>query len=392
MLDTLLLRQNCTGSPPPSSADNYFPYPESMQVSALLAEFEKREAVLGEYRGVVSARNLDEPAFTPALLQQSVLLYDWSWRERLLVQGPDARKWLNGMISANVQALEPGAVVPSFQLDPKGHILATFDIACLAPEKFLLITGASQATTLAERLRRYVFISKLQIVTSADTPAESTASPDDSVRATSLALRGAGARSLLRQAGFPAVPESPGLRLQTDTPVGPVTLTLSRPGGEDQIEIEFSPHQAPALWTRLRQAGAVAAGTAAQESDRILSGVPRFGLDIRGSELPQETGQMEALNFSKGCYVGQEIVERVRSRGSVHRLFSAFVLQAPVPESSSIRIDDKEVGLVTSLTGLDGEVAALGYIRRPYNEPGTIFTVEGVEGRVRTRLSFLQPE
>ena len=363
-----------------------------MQVSALLAEFEKREAVLGEYRGVVSARNLDEPAFTPALLQQSVLLYDWSWRERLLVQGPDARKWLNGMISANVQALEPGAVVPSFQLDPKGHILATFDIACLAPEKFLLITGASQATTLAERLRRYVFISKLQIVTSADTPAESTASPDDSVRATSLALRGAGARSLLRQAGFPAVPEYPGSRLQGESPLGPVTMCLSRPGGEDQVEIELPPQQALALWTRLRQAGAVAAGTAAQESDRILSGVPRFGLDIRGSELPQETGQMEALNFSKGCYVGQEIVERIRSRGSVHRLFSAFVLQAPVPEGSLIRIDDKEVGLVTSLTGLDGEVAALGYIRRPYNEPGTIFTVEGVEGRVRTRLSFLQPE
>lgn len=363
-----------------------------MQASALLTEFEQRGTALEEYRGVLSARALDEPAFTPALLQQSVLLYDWSWRERLLVFGPDARKWLNGMISANVQALEPGAVVPSFQLDPKGHILATFDIACLAPEVFLLLTDASQAPALAERLRRYVFISKLQIVTAADAPSDSSAEPLDEVQAASLALRGAGALPLLRQAGFSAVPEAPGVRLPSDSPVGAVTLCLSRPGAVDQVEIELAPDQAPAMWTLLCQAGAVAAGTAIQERDRILSGVPRFGFDIRGSELPQETGQMDALNFNKGCYVGQEIVERIRSRGSVHRLFSAFVLQAPVPAGSPIRIEDKEVGLVTSLTDFDGAVAALGYIRRPHNEPGATFTVEGVEGRVRASLSFLQPE
>lgn len=363
-----------------------------MQVSALLAEFEQWGAALEEYRGVASARELGEPALTPVWLQQSALLYDWSWRERLLVHGPEARKWLNGMISANVQALEPGSVVPSFQLDPKGHILATFDIACLAPEAFLLITEASQAGALAERLRRYVFISRLQIVGPGDATAGDSAVLTDEVRAASLALRGAGALPLLRQTGFSSVPDQPALRLQADSPVGRVTLCLSRPGGVDLVELELDSTQAPALWTLLRQAGALPAGTATQERDRILSGVPRFGLDIRGVELPQETGQMEALNFNKGCYVGQEIVERIRSRGSVHRQFSAFVLQAPIAAGSSIRIDDKEVGQVTSLTALDGEVAALGYIRRPHNEPGTTFTVEGVSGRVHPSLSFLQPE
>lgn len=363
-----------------------------MQVSALLAEFEQSGVVLEEYRGVNSARQLGEPLLTPVLLRQSVLLYDWSWRERLIVHGPEARKWLNGMISANVQMLEPGMVVPSFQLDPKGHILATFDIACLAPESFLLITEASQAQALAERLRRYVFISKLQIVSSGGTSADASNELPDEVRAASLVVRGAQARALLRRAGFSSVPDQPGRRMLADSPAGAVTLCLSRPGGEDLMEIELDPSRAPAAWELLRQSGAIPAGTATQERDRILSGIPRFGLDIRGSELPQETGQMEALNFNKGCYVGQEIVERIRSRGSVHRQFSAFILQAPVAAGSPIRIDDKEVGLVTSLTGLDGEVAALGYIRRPYHEPGTAFTVEGVAGRVRAPLSFLQPE
>lgn len=370
----------------------YFPYPESMQVSALLAEFERQGVALEEYRGVASARAMGEPLLTSELLRQAVLLYDWSWRERLIVHGPDARKWLNGMISANVQALEPGAVAPSFQLDPKGHILATFDIACLSPESFLLITEASQAPALAERLRRYVFISKLQIVTAADVSAEPPVEAPATVLVASLALRGKSAPALLRGAGFSPVPDQSGRRLEAESPIGPVTLCLSCPGEEDQIELEIASTQAPALWHLLRQAGAIPAGTASQERDRILSGVPRFGLDIRGSELPQETGQMEALNFNKGCYVGQEIVERIRSRGSVHRQFSAFVLQAPVPPGSTIRIDDKEVGLITSLTGLHDGVAALGYMRRPHNEPGTRFTIDGVEGRVRAPLSFLQPE
>jgi folate-binding protein YgfZ len=101
-------------------------------------------------------------------------------------------------------------------------------------------------------------------------------------------------------------------------------------------------------------------------------------VDIRERDLPQETEQDRALNFSKGCYVGQEIVERIRSRGNVHRKFTGFVSQTsePIAPGSKVVVADaggeKEVGEVTSATSLPGETGravALGYIRREHAVP-----------------------
>ena len=85
-------------------------------------------------------------------------------------------------------------------------------------------------------------------------------------------------------------------------------------------------------WEALISAGAKAVGTEALELCRISRGIPRYGVDIRERDLPQETGQMRALNFTKGCYLGQEIVERIRSRGAVHRMFIAFLVEGALPQ------------------------------------------------------------
>jgi folate-binding protein YgfZ len=93
--------------------------------------------------------------------------------------------------------------------------------------------------------------------------------------------------------------------------------------GEDAEHISYEIWHAPAsvrqLCDALLAAGAAPVGSEALELHRIVSGVPRYGVDIRERDLPQETEQARALNFNKGCYVGQEIVERIRSRGAVHR-------------------------------------------------------------------------
>ena len=100
------------------------------------------------------------------------------------------------------------------------------------------------------------------------------------------------------------------------------------------------------------------------ERFRISRGIPRFGVDIRERDLPQETGQTRALNFTKGCYLGQEIVERIRSRGAVHRQFTAFTVEGALPEPGTkiLAADEKEVGEITSsailpLAGGDRPVA-----------------------------------
>jgi len=121
---------------------------------------------------------------------------------------------------------------------------------------------------------------------------------------------------------------------------------------------------------------------------RITRGVPRFGVDLRERDLPQETGQQHVLNFSKGCYVGQEIVERIRSRGNVHRILVGLEMQGDAPEAGSpIMAADKQIGEITSsarVPFLLGErTLALGYIRREFAEPGTEVRVGEQSASVR---------
>ena len=121
---------------------------------------------------------------------------------------------------------------------------------------------------------------------------------------------------------------------------------------------------------------------------RIVTGIPLYGVDIRERDLPQETEQMRALNFNKGCYVGQEIVERIRSRGNVHRKFTGFVAEdtSAIAAGAKIVSDEKEVGEITSVARLrtdSGErEIALGYIRREVGVPGREVTIGAAKATV----------
>ena len=147
-------------------------------------------------------------------------------------------------------------------------------------------------------------------------------------------------------------------------------------------EIWLAPENAAKLWNAILAAGAKPVGTDALEIFRVAAGVPRYGQDIRERDLPQETGQAQALHFTKGCYVGQEIVERIHSRGNVHRQFTGFVISGAQPEpGAKIEVDGKEVGEITSSKQLPTEsgteVVALGYVRKEAAEPGKSVQVSG---------------
>jgi folate-binding protein YgfZ len=159
-----------------------------------------------------------------------------------------------------------------------------------------------------------------------------------------------------------------------------VGLSVARgPAPPDSFEFWMHPDNAAPLWDTLIAAGAVPAGALAWEWLRIALGRPRFRIDIRERDLPQETGQQHALHFNKGCYVGQEIVERIRSRGNVHRLFAGFRVEGAVPEpGAKVRLGGKDVGEITSAAAIPSFASkasdvtlALGYIRREASTPGT---------------------
>jgi folate-binding protein YgfZ len=147
------------------------------------------------------------------------------------------------------------------------------------------------------------------------------------------------------------------------------------------------------VWDALIDASAKPAGAAAYELMRIWSGRPRFGQDIRDRDLPQETGQQRALNFSKGCYVGQEIVERIRSRGILHREFSGFAIEGTPPQpGTKIQAGDRNVAEITSVATIPGSgTVALGYRRSDAAPQGAVLEVNGTSARV-TELPFKQEQ
>jgi folate-binding protein YgfZ len=121
---------------------------------------------------------------------------------------------------------------------------------------------------------------------------------------------------------------------------------------------------------------------------RFAAGIPQYGRDISERYLPQETDQEQALNFNKGCYIGQEIVERIHSRALLHRKLSGFVMEGPPPVAGSkIQQDGKDVGEITSALIVPrnegNRTLALGYLRTDARSPGAELTVDGARAVVR---------
>jgi folate-binding protein YgfZ len=152
-------------------------------------------------------------------------------------------------------------------------------------------------------------------------------------------------------------------------------------------ELWMAPANVAGVWERLIEHGARPIGTDALEMFRLAAGIPRYGADITERYLPQETDQPQALNFQKGCYIGQEIVERIHARGMIHRKLTGFVVEGAVPTAGAkIEAEGKEVGEVTSavtLPSADGSrAAALGYLRVEARTAGAEVQVSGARAKV----------
>jgi folate-binding protein YgfZ len=193
--------------------------------------------------------------------------------------------------------------------------------------------------------------------------------------AAAIGIAGPKSEEALRAAGF-EIPELAPLQF-VEISWRQIRVTAVRGDNPcvNSFELWVAPADTPRVHEALVKAGTKPVGTVALEWFRIAAGIPRYGVDIRERDLPQETEQERALNFSKGCYVGQEIVERIRSRGQVRRKFTGFEISGALPAAGSkIQVDGKDVGEITSATSLlvaSGERRlALGYIRREVSIPG----------------------
>jgi len=276
------------------------------------------------------------------------------------VTGSDRLRWLNGMVTNSIQELTPGQGCYNFVLNAQGRIQGDLT-AFLLEDALLLQTSRDQIEKLLVHLNHFIIMDDVEL---ADITAERVG----------LLLAGPQAATVLQTLGLPVGSHLP-LRLQSVTwKTPPFDLLHAHSPLVPRFELWADPATIHHLAAALITAGATTASPQALEDLHILEGTPRYGTDIRDSEkahdLPQETGQSRALHFTKGCYLGQEIVERIHSRGNVHRAFTGFALAGTLPAPGvALEADGKPVGELTSVASIhlptSGPVQlALGYLRR----------------------------
>lgn len=354
-------------------------------LAALLASAAKPPQP-ADYRCVLTPRELDAPAQEIAALARGAAAHDMGWVRRIAVRGEDRFRWLSGMVTNTVNDLAPGTGAWNLVLTAQGRILGDLTVWRGNEEDLQIEVEACQAERLMAHLDHYIIMDDVELVhIGQETGAEETA----------LGLTGPQAGDVLERMGLPVLAE-------------PMSFTRVEWNGLDlRLQRGFGalvPHYTlivaaagiTRLWRTLTTVGATPVGAATLEAFRIAEGIPAYGVDIAERDLPQETSQLRALHFNKGCYQGQEIVERIRSRGNVHKHLRQLELQGPVPQfGAELSLDGKPVGSITSAAALPLETGArtfaLAMLRNEAELPETHLTYCADAGAGSGRLLSAPP-
>ena len=330
----------------------------------------KPDLQLMPYQGVLTPGTFSDYSGELTALTQSAGIYDLGYMAFLRVSGNDRVRWLNGMVTNTVQALEEGHSNYSFLLNAQGRILGDAMIYHFS-DQLLLETDRSQIARLAAHLDHFIIMDDVEL-------------HELDASTTVLGIAGPQSAEILGKLGL-AMPEENAFA-QSQIEGAAVTVVHGYSPVVPQFELWVPVVSLPSIWSALTAAGAVPCGVNSIEALRVLSAIPLYGVDIQERHLAQETAQTRALNFNKGCYLGQEIVERIRSRATIHRTLRQFSLTGtarPVEpgQTAPLNAEGTErnpVGELTSiahyqLPGFTGTLA-LGFIRTEVLERKAVIT------------------
>jgi tRNA-modifying protein YgfZ len=296
-------------------------------------------------------------------LREECGLLDRSERGKLTVSGDDAVEYLQGQLTNDVEALDPGEGQYAALLDRKGHIQADMRVIRISPEEIWIDTEPEAFEAAKRHLETYKIGREVAI---ADLTAERAI----------LSLIGPRSAAV---AGTAALPED---ACEPATVAGIECLAVGTAAGIDLI---VGASEAERLRGALADGGAVEVGPEVAEVVRIEAGTPRFGAEMSSETMPAEAGIVErAVSFTKGCYIGQEPVARLHYKGRPNRHLRGLELSAPTEPGVGLRLGEKEVGRVGSacVSPARGPIA-LAIVRREA-EPGAELAVgeDGVTARV----------
>jgi len=306
-------------------------------------------------------------------LREDAAWFDLSARGRILVRGEDRARLLHAMTTNRIEGLRPGEGCYAFFLNAQGRILG--DANLLSAEDHILIdTEPETADALAAHLDRHIIADDVTL---------------EDARGAYCAIAVEGPRAAEALAGLGAsVPSSPFVYCSWEADIVAALSATGQPG----LRILAPANEKTDLIARIESAGIAAASPEAVHVVRLENGRPRYGEDITDANLVQETQIAKAISYDKGCYLGQEIVERVRARGHVNRLLVRLEVEgggAPTP-GAALLSDATQMGNITSAAyspALD-RIVALGYVRADFAKKGAVLTVD----RRRAEVTASRPD
>jgi folate-binding protein YgfZ len=299
--------------------------------------------------------------------RESVALIDKNYRSYLLFTGPDRVRYLNAILTNNIKDLAAGQGDVSLLLNPQGHILAEIETYAL-PDSLFCVSYAMIRAPLIEVIDKYIIMDDVTLT-------------DETERYATLALEGPKAAAVVQGVSGVdiATPDELSFRDGSVASI-PCRIVKRSPGKVPGAEFVVEREKLAELWQILsdaaRKHGGGAMGYKALSALRLAQGVPWFSYDFGEKQIPHEAGLQDThISYTKGCYTGQEIVERVRSRGQVNRrrvqlLFSGDTVPEP---SALLTLDGKEAGYVTRAERISDppRILGMGYVRKEGSTVGS---------------------
>jgi len=338
-------------------------------------------ANFADYAGWEMPLSYGNPVAEHLSVRSGVGILDLSHRGKIKATGRDRVKFLHNLVSNEVNDLKPGEGNYSALLNSRGRLLADFRLYMME-DYVLLDVDAENSPKLVKELTRYIIVNQVKLEDVSDSLGLVSVQGPKSSELLGLIL---GER-------MPDLAEYHHVRRGFDG----FELTVVKTGYTGEIGYDiFTPVEGTLpLWNALFEKGKgygpTPVGLAGLDSLRIETGLPRYGVDMDENYIASEAGLEKAISYSKGCFVGQEVVGRVKFRGHVNRLLVGMQVDGDAAPAKGAKIydGDQEIGHVTSslLSPSLKRPLAMGYVRREFIEPGSKVSVEIDGGRVSAEV------
>ncbi len=326
-----------------------------------------------ELNGAEAVRQYGDIAREFAHLKSSAAVLNLSFRTRLVLIGADRSRFLHSQCTNDINRLKPGDGCYTAFTTNKGRVLGDANVFVLADE-LLLDAEPGQATSMTERLKKFIVSEDVEIV---------DAAPHYGL----LTVQGPKAAEVIAQLEleFPLPTASFASVKFEHAVLGELYLAnhprLQTAGADLFVPVASLGAVLDKLITAAKSVGGGLAGWEAFDLARVEAGIPRFGVDMDETNLaPEACLEARAISYTKGCYVGQEVLNRLRTFAEVSRKLCRLKFPndlTPLPErGAKLLKDGKEIGHVTSVAQVPGgETCGLGYVRKEWLTPGELLTM-----------------